>query len=63
MFTATGYLYSCFLGETMSTAIMQAMACGKPIIASDVPGIDNMIEHDITGILVPAKNAVALAKQ
>ncbi|MBK9533329.1 MAG: glycosyltransferase family 4 protein [Chitinophagaceae bacterium] len=49
------------LGETMSTAIMQAMACGKPIIASDVPGIDNMIEHDITGILVPAKNAVALA--
>lgn len=49
------------LGETMSTAIMQAMACGKPIIASDVPGIDNMIEHEVTGILVPPKNAVAMA--
>lgn len=45
------------LGETMSTAIMQAMACAKPIIASDVPGINNMIEHEVTGILVPVKNA------
>ena len=49
------------LGETMSTAIMQAMACGKAIIASDVPGINNMIEHHVTGMLVPAKNAAALA--
>ncbi len=50
------------LGETMSTAIMQAMACGKPIIASDVMGINNMIEDNITGILVPPKNADAMAK-
>ena len=49
------------LGETMSTSIMQAMACGKTIIASDVPGINNMIEHEVTGLLVPAKNASALA--
>jgi L-malate glycosyltransferase len=48
------------LGETMSTAIMQAMACGKPIIASDVPGINNMIKHNQTGLLVPAKNAETL---
>jgi L-malate glycosyltransferase len=49
------------LGETMSTAIMQAMACGKPIIASDVMGINNMIENNITGILVPPQNAAAMA--
>lgn len=49
------------LGETMSTAIMQAMACKLPIIASDVPGINNMIENDKTGILVPSKNSTALA--
>lgn len=48
------------LGETMSTAIMQAMACGKPVIASDVPGINNMIINKQTGLLVPAKNAEAL---
>lgn len=50
------------LGETMSTAIMQAMACGKPVIASDVPGINNMIENNVTGILVPPKNATAMAE-
>ena len=45
----------------MSTAIMQAMACGKPVVASDVPGINNMIQHNTTGILVPPKDPVALA--
>ena len=48
------------LGETMSTAIMQAMAFGLPVIASDVRGIQNMIEDGVTGILVPAKNAKAM---
>ena len=49
------------LGETMSTAIMQAMACGLPVIASDVSGINNMLAADVTGILVPAKNEFLLA--
>lgn len=48
------------LGETMSTAIMQAMACRLPIIASDVPGISNMLIHNNTGLLVPAKDASAM---
>ena len=50
------------LGETMSTAIMQAMACGLPIIASDVNGINNMITESVNGILVPAKNELLLAQ-
>ena len=54
------YVHASF-GETMSTAIMQAMACGKPIIASDVPGINNMIKNNETGILVPVLNSEILA--
>lgn len=50
------------LGETMSTAIMQAMACGLPVIASDVKGINNMIQNNKTGILVPPLDAPALAE-
>ena len=50
------------LGETMSTAMMQVMACGLPIIASDVDGINNMITKSVTGILVPPKNALLLAE-
>jgi len=49
------------LGETMSTAIMQAMACKLMIIASDVTGINNMIENNKTGLLVPVRNETALA--
>ena len=49
------------LGETMSTAIMQVMASRKPIIASDVLGVDNMIKHNENGILVPARDAEKLS--
>jgi L-malate glycosyltransferase len=45
------------LGETMSTAIMQAMACKLPIIASNVAGINNMIKDGVTGILVQPQNS------
>lgn len=49
------------LGETMSTALMQVMACQLPIIASDVKGINNMITHSQNGLLVPAENEMAIA--
>ena len=49
------------LGETMSNAIMQAMSCGIPVVASDVPGINNMIQHNITGLLVPPHEPGLLA--
>ncbi len=48
------------LGETMSTAIMQVMACCKPIIASEVLGVDNMIKQNENGILVPARDVQKL---
>lgn len=46
------YVHASF-GETMSTAIMQAMACRLPIVASDVNGINNMLKNNETGLLVP----------
>ena len=54
------YIHASF-GETMSTAIMQAMACRKTVIASDVTGINNMIQHGHTGWLVPVQDPVALS--
>jgi L-malate glycosyltransferase len=48
-------------GETMSTSIMQAQACGLPIIASDVPGVNNVIENDVNGLLVKAGNPKDMA--
>lgn len=50
------------LGETMNTALMNAMAYGLPIVASDVKGINNMVQHGVTGILVPGKDSLKLAE-
>jgi glycosyltransferase involved in cell wall biosynthesis len=32
--------------ETLSTSLLQAMAIGIPIVASDVPGINNLLNED-----------------
>ena len=41
-------------GETMSTALMQAMAAQLPVIVSDVPGVREMIDPGVNGLLVTA---------
>lgn len=47
-------------GETMSTAILQAMACKLPIIASDVLGINNMLTDKETALLVPLEDVQSM---
>lgn len=50
------------LNEGMGRVLVEAMAVGKPIIASDVGGIPNLVIHGKNGLLVPAADAQALAK-
>jgi len=40
---------------------LEAMAMGKPVIASDIGGHRELVTHDETGILFPAGNADGLA--
>lgn len=49
------------LAETMSTAVMQAMAAGLPVVGSDVGGVREMIRVGHTGLLVPPKDPEAMA--
>lgn len=50
------------LGEGIPTVLLEAASCGRPIVATDVPGCRDVVQHGINGFLVPAKNPQALAE-
>lgn len=48
--------------EGLGVAILEAMAAGKPVVATRVGGIPELVSDTITGLLVPAKDCGALAQ-
>ena len=47
--------------EGLPKVLLEAAACGKAVIATDVPGCREVVQHQKTGLLVPARDSVALA--
>jgi glycosyltransferase involved in cell wall biosynthesis len=47
--------------EGMPLSLMEAAACGRAMIASDVPGCRQIVVHQQTGLLFPVDDAAALA--
>jgi glycosyltransferase involved in cell wall biosynthesis len=47
--------------EGLSNVILEAMMAGKAVIASDVGGNGELVEHGSTGLLFPSDDDVALA--
>lgn len=48
--------------EGMSNAVLEAMAEGRAVVATDIPGMREVVEPGKTGLLVPGENPVALAR-
>ena len=48
--------------EAQGLSILEAMALSRPVVASDVGGIPEMVEDGVTGLLVEHDNPVALAE-
>jgi glycosyltransferase involved in cell wall biosynthesis len=51
------------LNEGMGRVLVEAMAMGKPVIASDAGGISDVVIHGKNGLLVPAADPVALSSE
>ena len=47
--------------EGLGIVLIEAMACGLPIVATGVDGIPEAVEHGKNGILVPSEDPAALA--
>jgi len=47
--------------EGLPLSLMEAAACGRAMIATDVPGCREIVAHDQTGLLFPLNDATALA--
>jgi glycosyltransferase involved in cell wall biosynthesis len=47
-------------GEGVPKALIEAAACGRPIIATDVPGCREIVLPGESGLLVPPRNTEAL---
>jgi glycosyltransferase involved in cell wall biosynthesis len=49
------------LAEGISNTILEAMASGLPVIATDVGGNSDLVEHGNSGLVVPPANCEMLA--
>lgn len=47
--------------EGLPKVILEAMACGRAVVATDMPGCREAVKNMDNGLLVPPKNVVALA--
>jgi glycosyltransferase involved in cell wall biosynthesis len=47
--------------EGLGTSLLDAMACSRPIVATTAGGIPEIVEDEVNGLLVPPRDASALA--
>lgn len=47
--------------EGVPQSIMQAMACGLPVVSTPVGAIGEAVDRDVTGLLVPPRDSAQLA--
>jgi len=47
--------------EGTPRSLLEAAACGLPIVTTDVPGCREVVKHGFNGLLVPSRDPIALA--
>ena len=54
-------LPSITMGEAFGLVLVEAMACGKPVNASDLPGVGTVVDDGVNGFLVRPRDCEDLA--
>jgi phosphatidyl-myo-inositol alpha-mannosyltransferase len=47
--------------ESFGIVLLEAMACGRPVVASDIPGYRSVVIPDVNGVVFPPGDRAALA--
>ena len=47
--------------EGVPKVLIEAASCGRPIVTTDAPGCREIVRHGVNGLLVPIRDAAALA--
>src|SRR5262249_43671288 len=50
-----------FYREGLPKILLEAASCGRPIVATDMPGCREVVRHEQNGLLVPPQDPAALA--
>jgi len=57
LYTRADVVLNCSHSESMSNTLLEAMALGRPVLASDIPGNRTLVRHDVTGLLYQDKDS------
>ena len=49
--------------DNMPISLLEAFACGLPVVSTDAGGIPDMVAHGVSGLLVPVGDAEAMARE
>lgn len=60
-YAAADFLILASRHEGWPNVLLEAMACGTPVVASAIPGIDEIIQSPAVGRLLPGRDPAALA--
>ena len=50
------------LVDNMPISILEALACGVPVVSTNVGGIPYLVAHDKTALLVPPRDPIAMSR-
>jgi phosphatidylinositol alpha-mannosyltransferase len=47
--------------ESFGIVLLEAMASGKPLVATNIPGYAGVMSHELDGLMVPPQDSLAIA--